>query len=131
MVPGFNHNIKHNGDIYHIQTEDSGLDSPHIITLLYKGGTILAKEKISYSDIVKVDNLPTIVRELMEEQHKTMLKKLLTGSLSAPVKTAPPSEKDNLLVEYVREKIDKTLFSEKDVDDFIFEFLNNKKGDDT
>jgi hypothetical protein len=27
MVVGFNHNIKHKGKMYHIQTEDSGLEN--------------------------------------------------------------------------------------------------------
>src|SRR6187549_1921105 len=29
---GFNNNVKYNGLVFHIQTEDSGLDRPHIIT---------------------------------------------------------------------------------------------------
>ena len=41
MVLGFNHNIKHNGKVYHIQTEDSGVKSPNILTLLYQGPGIL------------------------------------------------------------------------------------------
>src|SRR5690606_34821597 len=35
MIPGFNHNIKHKGRIFHIQTEDSGPKNPHIITHLF------------------------------------------------------------------------------------------------
>ncbi len=132
MVPGFNHNIKYKGEIYHVQTEDSGLDSPHIITLLYKGGTILAKEKISYSDIIKVDNLPAVVKELMEDQHKAILKKLLAGSFDDPAKSPPPSGKNNqTIVEDDSESIeDKTLFSKKDIDEFILDFLNTENDDD-
>jgi len=42
VVPGFNHNIKHKGRIFHVQTEDSGPKNPHIITHLFVGGNILA-----------------------------------------------------------------------------------------
>ncbi len=79
MVTGFNHNIKHKGKLYHIQTEDSGLDNPHIITHLFVGGNILASKKTSYADIVGADNLGAVVRELMEEQHKEMLRNLING----------------------------------------------------
>ena len=79
MVVGFNHNFKYRGDVYHVQTEDGGLNTTNIITLLYKGGTILARQKTSYSDIAKVDNLEQVVEELMKEQHKNMLKRLKSG----------------------------------------------------
>src|SRR5512146_2204150 len=79
MVVGFNHNIKHKGKPYHIQTEDSGLENPHIITHLFVGGNILASKKTSYADIVSAENLAQVVRELMEEQHKEMLRNLING----------------------------------------------------
>jgi len=79
MVVGFNHNVKYRGDIFHIQTEDSGLANPHIITLLYRGGTILASKKTSYADIIKMENLEKVVEELMKDQHKEMLRNLKAG----------------------------------------------------
>ena len=79
LVTGFNHNIKHKGKQYHIQTEDSGLENPHIITHLFVGGNILASKKTSYADIVGAENLAQVVRELMEEQHKEMLRNLING----------------------------------------------------
>ena len=79
MVVGFNHNIKHKGKMYHIQTEDSGLENPHLITHLFVGGNILASKKTSYADLVGAENLAAVVRELMEEQHKEMLRNLING----------------------------------------------------
>jgi hypothetical protein len=78
-VTGFNHNIKHKGRVYHVQTEDSGVNNPHIITHLFVGGNILASKKTSYADILNAENLPEVVRELMEEQHKEMLRNLING----------------------------------------------------
>lgn len=78
-VTGFNHNIKHKGSVYHVQTEDSGINNPHIITHLFVGGNILASKKTSYRDILHVENLAQVVRELMEEQHKEMLRNLING----------------------------------------------------
>ena len=79
-VTGFNHNIKHKGKVYHVQTEDSGVSNPHIITHLFVGGNILATKKSSYTDIIKAPNLAELVREMMEEQHKQMLRNLINGS---------------------------------------------------
>ena len=79
-VTGFNHNIKHKGKVYHVQTEDSGASNPHIITHLFVGGNILATKKASYADIVKTENLAELVRDMMEEQHKQMLRNLVNGT---------------------------------------------------
>jgi hypothetical protein len=99
MVPGFNHNVKHRGTAYHVQTEDSGLGNPHVITHLFVGGNIIASKKTSYADVVGVKNLPQLVRELMEEQHKDMLRNLVNGvydeadeTLSAKVRAYQPGE---------------------------------------
>lgn len=85
MVVGFNHNFRYNGEVYHIQTEDSGVNSPNIVTLLYQGGTILASKKTSYADIARVDNLEQVVEELMKEQHKDMLRRLKAGEFDAVI----------------------------------------------
>ena len=101
MLVGFNHNITYKGAQLHIQTEDSGVKNPHIITLLYRGGNILASKKTSYADIIKMDNLEQVVEELMKEQHKDMLRRLkggefdarlgLTGAPAASPSAAPPA----------------------------------------
>lgn len=85
MVVGFNHNFRYKGEVYHIQTEDGGRNSPNIVTLLYRGGTILASKKTSYADIARVDNLEQVVEELMKEQHKDMLRKLKSGDYDAAI----------------------------------------------
>ena len=85
MVVGFNHNFRYKGEVYHIQTEDSGIKSPNIVTLLYQGGTILASKKTCYADITRVDNLDQVVEELMKEQHKGMLRNLKTGEFDAVI----------------------------------------------
>lgn len=79
MVLGFNHNIMYRGEVFHVQTEDSGVEIPNIVTLLYKGGVILCSMKTSYADILKMDNLEDVVEELMKEQHKTMMRRLKSG----------------------------------------------------
>lgn len=79
MVLGFNHNLIYKSETFHVQTEDSGVTNPHIITLLYRGGVIISSKKTSYSDILKMDNLEVVVEELMKEQHKEMMRRLKAG----------------------------------------------------
>lgn len=79
MVLGYNHNLMYKGEVFHVQTEDSGVDNPHIITLLYRGGVIISSKKTSYSDILKMDHLEVVVEELMKEQHKDMMRRLKSG----------------------------------------------------
>ena len=88
MVPGFNHNIKHKGRIFHVQTEDSGPKNPHIITHLFVGGNIVASKKTQYADIVGQQDYEKTVRSMMEEQHKQMLRNLVNGVFDS-VETAP------------------------------------------
>lgn len=85
MIPGFNHNVRYRGRIFHCQTEDSGIQNPHIITHLYVGGNILATKKTSYADIVKADHLEEVVTELMKEQHKEFIKRLVSGAFDTSI----------------------------------------------
>jgi hypothetical protein len=91
MVVGFNHNFRYRGEVYHVQTEDSGRKNPHIITLLYHGGTILASKKTSYADIATTDHLERVVEDLMKTQHKEMLRRLKDGEFDAIIDGSRPA----------------------------------------
>lgn len=82
MIVGFNHNVTYQGVCFHVQTEDSGIRSPHLITLLYHGGTIICSQKTSYADILNVDELDKVVEDLAKEQHKSMLRRLKKGEFN-------------------------------------------------
>lgn len=90
MVVGYNHNFRYKNETFHVQTEDGGLKSPNIITLLYRGGTILASKKTSYADILKTSNLEQVVEELMKDQHKEMLRRLKDGDFDAVIEDRRP-----------------------------------------
>lgn len=77
---GYNTNVRHKGKLYHIQTEDSGVKRPHVITQLFAdGGRILASEKTSYEEHLESDNLSDVVKKLMQEQHKRVFIALRDG----------------------------------------------------
>jgi hypothetical protein len=92
VLTGFNHNINHRGKVYHVQTEDSGVANPHIITHLFVGGNIVASKRTSYADIVNAEHVADVVRELMEEQHKEMLRSLLSGAFDDVEASGSPAK---------------------------------------
>lgn len=81
MILGINQNIPFKGKTYHIQTEDGGLKNPSVTTVLFIGGTTLASKKTSYADIVKSAQLEEVIKDIMKEQHKSMLLDLKNGRI--------------------------------------------------
>jgi septum formation inhibitor-activating ATPase MinD len=117
MIPGFNHNIRYRGVLYHIQTEDSGIENPVVTTLLYRGGTILSSKRTSYSDIVNSDKMEEVVREIMKEQHKLMLFDLKNGVFEKAEKEAVADPKKEEVV------FGDSVISEKSLDEVILDYL--------
>lgn len=77
---GYNNNVKYRNAVFHIQTEDSGVKKPHIITHLFAdGGRIFKSIKRSYASLVGTPNLSEQVRALMKGQHKEMYIALREG----------------------------------------------------
>ncbi len=81
---GFNNNVKYKAKVYHVQTEDSGLGQPHVITHLFTdGGRILKSHKRSYAEDVAREDVVAFVRALMKGQHMEMVQSLREGRFDA------------------------------------------------
>ncbi len=77
---GFNNNVKYKDNTYHVQTEDSGLDKPHIITHLFAdGGRVIKSHKRTYATEVQRPDVAMHVRTLMKGQQMEMLLMLRDG----------------------------------------------------
>jgi len=74
-ILGYNHNVRHRGLLFHVQTEDSGVDNPHIYTHLFNGGVIISSRKLQYDR----GSAEEVVKALMQAQHKATLKELKAG----------------------------------------------------
>jgi hypothetical protein len=74
-ILGYNHNVKYRGLIFHVQTEDSGLLSPHLFTHLFYGGVIISTRKLVYD----AGSAEDAIKGLMQSQHKIVLKDLKGG----------------------------------------------------
>jgi hypothetical protein len=83
---GFNNNIKFKEQVFHVQTEDSGLDQPHIVTHLFAdGGRIIKSHKRSYASEVRRPDVAEYVRALMKSQHLEMVLMLREGRFDAVI----------------------------------------------
>jgi hypothetical protein len=91
---GYNNNVRHKNRVFHVQTEDSGVKHPHVITHLFMdGGRILKSVKTSYAEHVGKDKLGDIVRQMMKEQHKAMFRALRDGEFDRVVDDAVTTRK--------------------------------------
>ncbi len=79
MVTGFNTDVKHDAKVYHVQTEDKGVDNPLIETLIYVGGEILAARRSSYADLLEGDIDEKQIAERIEGQHNRMILDIKEG----------------------------------------------------
>ena len=137
MITGFNTNVRYRGRVFHVQTEDSGRSHPHVISHVYHGGTILASEKREYADRLGDEDLPGVVRRLMEEQHKIMVSRLAGGDYDATIveriegSTPPAVSADTEPASEVAEPAESRdfgegLVSEQPLDEMILEYLVDK-----
>ena len=82
MITGFNTDIKHEGVVYHIQTEprkDAGID-----TTVYKGGAVVHKFKSSCQDLLDLpDYSDEKLKRRLEDQHRLIIARIRAGEIKA------------------------------------------------
>ena len=81
MITGFNTDIEHDGITYHVQTEDKGLDSPIILSLVYVGGTILASKRSPYEDLIASGFSDEVLSERLKRQHRLICAAINSGRI--------------------------------------------------
>ena len=82
MITGFNTDIEHDGVTYHVQTEDKGLDSPIILSLVYTGGTILASKRSPYEDLIAEGFSDEALAERLKRQHRLICAAIHSGRIN-------------------------------------------------
>lgn len=81
MITGFNTDIEHNGVVYHVQTEDKGLETPLILSLVYSGGAILASKRARYEDLIASGYSDEALSERLTRQHKLICAAIHAGRI--------------------------------------------------
>jgi len=127
MLVGYNTNVPYKGTIYHVQTEDSGMKNPVIVTLLYLKGTILASKKVNYGHVTSSPDYKEKIRELMKEQHKNMIKELIAGKHTTAVEAAPGPGSEPLSLEQAENSSEQQHESKsrivKSLDDILLDYI--------
>ncbi|MCH7667096.1 MAG: hypothetical protein IH936_14350 [Acidobacteria bacterium] len=83
MITGYNTDVRHRGMVFHVQTEDKGVNNPSIETLVYVGGQILHRRRSEYAKLLKEGGGKEEILELLEAQHHTLIDEIKTGKLDA------------------------------------------------
>ena len=81
MITGYNTDVEHNGVVYHVQTEDKGLQTPVILSLVYSGGAILASKRSSYGDLVGAGFDEDLLAKRLQRQHKLICAAVHAGRI--------------------------------------------------
>jgi hypothetical protein len=124
MLIGYNTNLSYKDKIYHVQTEDSGIKNPVVVTLLYSKGAILASKKTSYAHILDDPDFKEKVMRLMKVQHKIMIKELLAGKYTGEYTAEEVSEET---VEQPGEETETKNQITKSLDDILLNYIIKRK----
>ncbi|HEV2801506.1 MAG TPA: hypothetical protein VGW12_13455 [Pyrinomonadaceae bacterium] len=94
VITGFNTDIEFEGVVYHVQTEDKGLDTPLILSLVYVGGAILASKRSPYQDLINEGFDPLILNERLQRQHKLICAAVKAGRIDDLKRLSPGGADD-------------------------------------
>jgi hypothetical protein len=81
VITGYNTDVEFEGIVYHVQTEDKGLDTPVILSLVYSGGAILASKRAPYDDLVARGFDETVLAARLQRQHKLICAAVHAGRI--------------------------------------------------
>ncbi len=81
VITGFNTDIEYNGVTYHVQTEDKGVETPLILSLVYDRGTILASKRTTYEDLLQNGFDENALAERLQKQHKLICAAVRAGRI--------------------------------------------------
>ncbi len=87
MITGFNTDVQHGSQIYHVQTEDRGTkDNPVLESLVYINGAIIAKKLTPYADKVKAGVSDAAIASLLKRQHQVIIAAIKAGRVEDLIK---------------------------------------------
>jgi hypothetical protein len=81
VLTGFNTDVEYEGIVYHVQTEDKGLQTPFILSLVYTGGAILASKRSPYDDLIAGGLDEGLLAKRLSRQHKLICAAVHAGRI--------------------------------------------------
>jgi hypothetical protein len=80
MITGFNTDVKCADKVFHVQTEDKGVNNPLIESLIYVKGAILDSYRTSYHDYLKSQEFrESTLQKILEFQHRQIISSIKRG----------------------------------------------------
>ena len=145
MITGYNTDVNHSDLVFHVQTEDKGLASAFIESLVYVGGQVLAKKRTSYKRAIEAGEGKEQIVALMDRQHRLTIAEIQSGKydhqvpgaqaavssmspeqlLEAPT-SAPDVEVEELPSGQTSRQVDSTGAERPTLDQIIMEYLNSE-----
>jgi hypothetical protein len=108
MITGLNTNVKYSDIVYHVQTEDKGVNNPLIESLIYVKGAIVDSHRTPYRHLLQSETFrDSILQKILDYQHRQIVSAIKKGRFQKGMDLQP----------YVDGK-------------FIFEFSSSKKLND-
>lgn len=84
VLAGYNHNVRHDGQLFHIQTETKDVKGVIVITTqLFLAGKILDTQKVELSNLSPEEKTQQALTQRAKSLHVQVLKKLVTGKIDA------------------------------------------------
>lgn len=111
MLTGFNTDVEYDGVVYHVQTEDKGLQTPIILSLVYTGGAILASKRAPYDDLIARGFDEDVLAQRLSRQHRLICAAVHAGRIEdlKRMRTRELAEKTQRQEEVVDQPVQKVL----------------------
>ena len=103
MITGFNTDVPHEGHVYHVQTEDGGSGNPFLESLIYVGGTIVAKKLTPYTKEQLDEGADQeAIASLLRRQHQIIIAAIKAGRIQDLIRHTQKQQDSNELQEKVK-----------------------------
>ena len=113
MITGFNTDVDYNGEVFHVQTEDKGVNNAIVESLIYKSGEILSTCRTAYTQFLENGYDKKTTFKFMEDQHRRIIEEIRQGRFD--------ETRENLS--------NNTSVNDESLDQVILNYLaTNKKG---
>lgn len=78
-MSGYNTEVRHQGGVFHVQTQDSGPAGRCVESLIYKSGKLLSSRKSDYTPFLGSPDLRQKIDQLMSDQHAAVIRDIRGG----------------------------------------------------
>jgi hypothetical protein len=95
-MAGFNTEVRRQGALFHVQTQDAGPGGRCVESVIYKSGKVVSSRKSDYTPYLASPELRDKVDRLMADQHAAIIKDIHDGKFDhylSPAEKEPGPQK--------------------------------------